>query len=514
MTGGRLTDTRQRGAAAGSRPKPRWRDGLALPLRASLLILGGAVVLGLLASLALGPHGPRLRGSGGDAALVADAEARLASPGGYQSLSIAKVDGGRVSFAGLGSPDSDHPEPPGPDTRYELGSITKTFTAMLLADAVDRGEIALDDTLATWIPELAGTEAGGVTVSELAEQRSGIPRLLPSQLTSAMTGLLGTDNPYDMSTTEMISQTREVKLTKRGEHAYSNLGVSLLGEALARATDSDDWPALAQERLFEPLGMTHTTIATTRDEIPAGGVAGHRENGRLTEPWYGESSAPAGSSTWTTAGDLARYARAVLDGRAPGMTALEPRADAGKGRRIGLIWLTDPPSAGGTEVVWHNGGTGGGSTWLGLDRRAGTAVLVLGNSGRSVDALGKSLLTGEGDAGKPTPPVVPGILLLLLLGMGCWLVRLAGKADRRSTIVEVALEAAALSVLVGAMGPWQLLPGWVFGAVVGLGAGGLALAALRGRALPWSNGAPKRNTASVVLCAVVAAGISGLVLFT
>lgn len=506
--------TRTRHVPSAHHPKPRWRDGLALPLRTSLLVLGAAVALGLLASLALGPHGPRMRGSAGDQTLVAEAQARVPSPRGFQSLSIAKIENGRVSHAGLGSPARGQAEPPGPETRYELGSITKTFTAMLLADAVDRGEIALDDTLAKWIPELAGTEAGSVTIAELAEQRSGIPRLLPSQLMSALTGLLGTDNPYDMSTAEMISQTREVKLAKRGEPGYSNLGVSLLGEALVRATGSHNWPSLAQQRLFGPLGMSSTTIATTRAEVPVDGVPGHRENGRLPEPWYGESTTPAGTATWTTAADLARYAQAVLDGRAPGMAALEPRADAGNGRRIGLIWLTDPPTAGGAEVVWHNGGTGGGSTWLGLDRQAGTAVLVLGNSSRSVDALGKSLLTGEGDAGRPTPPVVPAILLALLLASGCWLVRLAGKADRRSAIVGTALDTATLAVLVAVLGPWQLVPGWVFGAIAGLGAGGLALAVLRGRTLPWSKGTPKRNTASVIFSAVLAAGFTALVVLT
>lgn len=494
-----------------ARPTVRWRDGLALSPRLSVILLCGAVVLGVLATLVLGPHGIRMSEGTGDAALVADTTAKLPSTRGYQSLSIGRVDHDSISLAGLGSPDSGHKQPPGADTRYELGSVTKTFTAMLLADSVDRGEIALDDPLEKWIGELRGAEAGSVTIAELAEQRSGLPRLLPSQLTTALIGALGTNNPYDMGTAEMIEQTKDVTLSKRGQHGYSNLGVSLLGEALVRAAGSDNYPALATQRLLEPLGMTHTTFAITAAEIPVDGVRGHRENGRLTDPWFGESQTPAGCCTWTTSGDMTRYAQALLDGAAPGMTALEPRSDAGNGRRIGMIWLTDPATDNGSRVVWHNGGTGGGSTWLGLDRDAGEAVVVLGNSSRSVDELGKALLIGESDAGRPIPPVVPGILLVALLAMAGWLVHLAGKAKRRSLIVEVVLDTAALAVLVAALGPWQVVPGWAFGVAAGLAAGGGVLALLRGRQLPWGT---RWNTVSVVVTAVIAIGIAALVLFT
>lgn len=491
--------------------KSRWATGLALPLRTSLIILAGATVLGLLASLILGPKGPAMSGGAGDPALLADAQAKVSNSRGFKSLSVMRISDGQTSFAGLGSPDDEHPDPPSPQTRYELGSITKTFTALLLADAIDRGEITLDDTLASQLPELQGTEAGSVTIAELAEHRSGLPRLLPSQMAGALVGSLGTANPYDMGTTELLAQAREVPLAGRGEYAYSNLGVALLGHALARAGDASSWPELAQSRLFEPLGMNQTNIATNRAEVPADGVRGYRQNGRMPETWYGQGYTPMGCCTWTTTADMARYAQALLDNRAPGMAALEPRAEAGK-QKIGMLWMTAPATDDESEVVWHNGGTGGGMTWFGLDRAAGTATLVMGNSGRSVDALGKSLLTGRGDAGTPMPPLVPAGLMLLLGGCILRLVFLAGKADRVSRVVGVTLDVWTLGLLTAVLGPWQLVPGWTFGALAGLGVGALALAALRARSLPWATKSPRMATASVVLSVVLTIAISVLVL--
>ena len=115
-------------------------------------ILAG-MLIGALVSLGLGPRTPTLgTAQAGDTELAEDVRASLVNDRGLQVLSVGRVREGQVSFAGLGE---DGGATPTAQTPFELGSITKTFTGLLLADAVERGELALDDQLADHLPELA-----------------------------------------------------------------------------------------------------------------------------------------------------------------------------------------------------------------------------------------------------------------------------------------------------------------------------------------------------------------------
>ena len=142
-----------------------------------------------------------------------------------------------------------------------------------------------------------------------------------------------------MSVETLLQLTRDTPLGPPGHFAYSNLGMSLLGHAEARAAGAADWPALARQRLLVPLGMTNTTFVTAADHIPAGTATPNQENGWRAPHWYGTAFTPAGTSTYTTAEDMMKYARAVVERQAPGLAALEPVADADQGR-IGLAWMT------------------------------------------------------------------------------------------------------------------------------------------------------------------------------
>src|SRR4051794_38146045 len=113
-------------------------------------LLAVSLVFGLTFSavigLTVGPDSPALgEARTGDEQLAADVRAAMTSDRGFQTLSVGRVRAGVVTFAGLGE---EHGEGPGPQTPYELGSITKTFTGMLLADAISRKEMAQGDRLA------------------------------------------------------------------------------------------------------------------------------------------------------------------------------------------------------------------------------------------------------------------------------------------------------------------------------------------------------------------------------
>lgn len=473
-----------------------------------LLVMGliGGAVFGTLLGLTVGPRTPTLgENRTGDPGLMSDVEAAIVSDRGYDALSVGRIRDAQVTFAGLGTADGRVPTP---QTPFELGSITKTFTGLLLADAVQRGELQLTDLLAQHLPELADTPAGGTTLFELATHSSGLPSLAP---TGGLAAVLGNGNPYDVSVAELLEATKTVELKNPGSYAYSNLGMSLLGHAEARAAGATDWPTLARERLLTPLGLASTSFALSAADIPENGVRGHRENGWRAAHWYGAAYTPAGSSTWTTAEDVMRYAAAVLNKTAPGLAALEPEAESSLGQ-VGLAWQFIEFE--GRDLTWHNGGTGGMHTMLALDRQRGQAVIVLGNTTRDVDRLGLALAAADGPPAAAEQRGLPGIGTIVATVAGlAFLVSFVLAALRGGNRLAVAIGLVsgltALLILLG-YGPWTLVPAWVWGTMTGAAAALAAYAVLRARDLP---NAPAKRPALAWLNAAVSLFVLGFVVY-
>lgn len=485
-------------------PPTRRRPGPRSLLAAATL----GVVLGILAAMIM-PASRLGERRSGDPALIADVEAALPARGafapgdaGLRSLAVGRIADGETSFASLGSTS--------PDTTYELGSITKTFTGLLLADAVDRGEMRLADPVSTYLPELAGTPAGASTLRQLATHTSGLPSLPPMGLSATWRELTG-QNPYegwDVHRTLMAATKAEVE--GRGHYAYSNLGVSLLGMAEARAAGTPGWATLARERLLAPLGMTHTWFVTegTPSEPDA---APHRANGWPVSAWSGSGFAPAGVATRTTAADLMRFAQAILDGTAPGLWALEPTTDIGHGERIGLVWMTTTIAD--HQVVWHNGITGGSHTMIALDPEADRAAVVLGNSSRPVDVLALRALLPQTQAlvSSPSANLTSLIFGAVALALVAELALAAFRARSRLDVVR-GLLAGMLGVAIALVhGPWGYLPGWLFGLLAGVAAAAATLAILRAIRLPTR---PERGLVVASLSILVYAAVLIAVLVT
>ena len=145
----------------------------------------------------------------------------------------------------------------------EIGSITKTFSGQLLADAIARGEVKASDPLSTHLSELAGTPAGEATLEEVASHRSGIPGVPSHDLSEFVLrgDILGL-NPFTDGTDQLIEKTRTTTLGKRGEFVYSNLGTSLLGEKVGYAwyTDVVDGHTIINHGGTTIEYMTHLAI--------------------------------------------------------------------------------------------------------------------------------------------------------------------------------------------------------------------------------------------------------------
>ena len=153
-----------------------------------------------------------------------------------------------------------------------------------------------------WIPferlirvdRMAGTPAGDVTLFELATHTSGLPSIPPDIAYGTLADTLGNENPYEVSVEQVIEASRTVELKDQGEYAYSNLGMSLLGHAEARAAGVADWPTLATQRILQPLGMTATTFALTEADIPDDALDGHQGNGWRAATGTARGSLPPG----------------------------------------------------------------------------------------------------------------------------------------------------------------------------------------------------------------------------
>ncbi|MEU3164105.1 serine hydrolase domain-containing protein [Streptosporangium sp. NPDC006930] len=278
---------------------------------------------------------------------------------------------------------------------FEIGSISKGVTGLLYADALARGEIGPASTLGEFLP-LDGTQVAGVTLASVSTHRSGLPRLprtaAPWRRTFAL-WRYGT-NPYGENLEQLLTQAQGVRVGKPRPR-YSNFGYELLGHAIARAAGTS-YRDLVHKRVAEPLGLNVFYVPATPDELLPGAVIGRNRSGRTQQPWTGEAIGPAGGIR-ASIEDMARLTSALLDGTAPGIAALDPVADfSGSAVRIGAAWITLEVDK--RHVTWHNGGTGGFRTWTGVDRAAGTGVVVMSATSVSVDRHGFALLawlTGE-----------------------------------------------------------------------------------------------------------------------
>jgi len=280
------------------------------------------------------------------------------------------------------------------DSVFEIGSVTKAFTGILLAEMVERGEVSLDDPVAKFLPEsvvMPSRPGKPITLGSLATQSSGLPRLPPN--------LRPADgaNPYaDFTVEQLYAALGQVKLTRDpfAQYDYSNFGMGLLGHALARRAGKSYFELL-RERVLAPLGMNDTVMELSpgqRERL----VPGYTAELRPAKNWDIPTLAGAGALR-STGNDLLKLLEAAVGKREAPATlrkamerATQAMLPAGDGLEIGLAWHM--VSRTGVRIVWHNGGTGGYRSWVGFDPEAKQAVVVLTNTAVSVDDVGLHLL--------------------------------------------------------------------------------------------------------------------------
>jgi CubicO group peptidase (beta-lactamase class C family) len=477
-----------------------------------------AVAVGLvLATLAM-PSGIRLSDhSTGDAELARAVRQAAWPSAGHLGLSVALVEDGAVRTAGLGTTRVSGGRPVDERTPFEFGSVTKTMTAMILADMVARKEVSPQTTVKEIFPDTAFQDpaVAGASMEELASQRSGIPSI-PASLNDPATlvaSVIG-GNPYGGRTPQdVVDDAARAQVVDKGRVVYSTLGFALLGQALA-ARAGTSYQDLLRRRILEPLGMRDTVLVGEPDEVLADGARGYITSGHAAEPFASDGYVPTGAGGWSTSADLGRFLAATIDGTAPGADAARPRWDTPDGSRIGYAWRTTD------GITWHDGSTAGFSSFVGYDPQRRRGAVVLGNTSASVVYLGMSLLGKDvpTDSERLTAELpTAAITLLCLLAAARTLEVTARRRPRRLLPEPDRLKVASMTwraiVLLGVAwtaGSWKLLwpPLWALAAA--LSVGGVALGVLRWSQLPTARGPRPRlrwgtSVASGALWTAVAA---------
>lgn len=319
-------------------------------------------------------------------------------------VGLLDAKGERYLASGAVAPGAK--EAPDADTVFEIGSITKVFTSLVLADMVGRGEVKLDDAVAKFLPptvKLPERDGKRITLLDLSNQVSGLPRM-PEDFKPA-----DMSDPYiDYGPAQLYGSLGKIRLARGiGEkYEYSNLGVGLLGHVLALKAGLS-YEELVRKRVLEPLGMNDTAM-NLPDRLKARLAPGSGPNLSPVKNWNFDALAGAGALR-STARDMLKFLSAAMGLRETPLRAafdLMLKAERETGAAdltIGMGWHIWRKY--GTEIVWHNGGTGGYRSWAGFDPAKKTAAVFLCNTSFGVDDLGCWALEPKWPVGRFRPVV-------------------------------------------------------------------------------------------------------------
>jgi serine-type D-Ala-D-Ala carboxypeptidase/endopeptidase len=303
---------------------------------------------------------------------------------------------GKSTVRGYGKVGSGSDKPTG-DTLYEIGSITKVFTGLLLANAVNQKKVRLDQPMIELFPKKLSApheSLAKINLVHLSTHTSGLPRL-PSNI-----DLSDIDDPYSKYTPELMFEfLHDHKLVRKpgNKNEYSNFAVGLLGWLIANHQDAN-YESLLRQRILEPLAMNDTTITLSEAQRPRL-AQGHELDGIKRSPWQFDALVSAGGIR-SSVNDMLKFAAANLKPAGPLAEDVEltwkiHQPAIGKEKAMGLGWLAAEDG----KTRFHNGQTGGYHSMLLIGRELDLAVVALSSTANGeVDRLAEDvfkLLAGE-----------------------------------------------------------------------------------------------------------------------
>jgi serine-type D-Ala-D-Ala carboxypeptidase/endopeptidase len=318
-------------------------------------------------------------------------------------IAAGVIDDGTISTAYYCA-DANSQRPYDEHTAFEIGSVTKTMTAALLAEFIARGEVTLSDPIAkllppgTPVPSFNGRE---ITIGEIVTHTSGLP--------AVPAGYRPPDpnNPYAGATErDLLDVLAATQLTREpgSKWEYSNYAMIVLSYALAKRSGKD-YETLLRERLLVPLGMSETYVAHLPSNVRL--AQGHLPGGRPAVPWDFHPDMAGVGGVRATLPDMLRYLEGQLGTResaiTPALARTQEQVGSVGGHRMGMNWNLS--TRGGHTRISHEGGTGGYSSFAAVDRAAKRAVVLLSDTALTANgglgSLGFHLLDPSSPVGGP-----------------------------------------------------------------------------------------------------------------
>jgi D-alanyl-D-alanine-carboxypeptidase/D-alanyl-D-alanine-endopeptidase len=293
-------------------------------------------------------------------------------------IAAGVIDDGTIATAYYCA-DPNSQRPYDEHTAFEIGSVTKTMTAALLAEFIARGEVSLGDPIAkllppgTPVPSFNGRE---ITIADIVTHTSGLPAVPATYRPPDI------NNPYaGASERDLLDALAATRLTREpgSKWEYSNFAVILLSYALAKRS-GNDYETLLRERLLLPLGMNETYVARRPSQVHL--AQGHLPNGTPAVPWDFHPDMAGVGGVRATLPDMLRYLEGQLGTRAsavtPALEQTQKQVASVDGHRMGMNWNLSTRN--GHTRISHEGGTGGYSSFAGFDRTAKRAVVLLSDT--------------------------------------------------------------------------------------------------------------------------------------
>ena len=306
-------------------------------------------------------------------------------------VSVATIENGEISYLTFGALDLEDEQIVTVDTLFEIGSITKTFTSLALANMVQEGKVKLYDPVQKYLPDTVKMPLSNgkeITLLSLANHSSGLPRL-PSNMPFS-----DPEDPYADYSVELIYSFLNAYVLPRdiGEQVeYSNLGAGLLGHILS-LIDNKSYEQVINDRVFKSFGMTKSFV-----EVPSSHLSqlsnGYGVDLKKAKHWRLPTLAGAGAIKSNII-DMAVYLQNNIEAENASiqLTHKQTIGFDNQQEKVGLAWFTAEHQSG--KYLWHNGGTGGFRSFMGFDPVNKKGIVILENTTNGMDALGDAYMRG------------------------------------------------------------------------------------------------------------------------
>lgn len=302
-----------------------------------------------------------------------------------------------------------------PQSAFEIGSVSKTMTAALLADLIVQGKGSLDDPLDDWLPpghRAPEFEGQKILLRHIVTHTSGLPVVPDFSTAKSM------DNPYaQVDVASVLKTLSTAKLTRAPgtQYEYSNYAMMLLSALIARRAGSD-FETLMRTRLFAPAGMDGAFI----NQMPSGirPAQGHLPNGQPASAWDFQTDVSGVGGVKATLDDMVRYLQAQLgqdvSSITPALRLSQQPVETGSPVPMAMNWMLAPLDD--RRVFVHEGGTGGFSAFAAFDLKTQRGVVVLSDTALTtiggLGSLGNHLLDARLPLGKARKSATPDPALL------------------------------------------------------------------------------------------------------